>query len=258
MWFDPGRTDDAVMSLHYDSSPPLRMDQALRFDANGPVPSPYQPIRRNTAMTRFKLELTKRKTVDKIALGATHIAAMTGNANYPQPTRVPTDAQVQTAQDDLATAQADVDAAEIAWKQKIQLRDQKEETWDTVITARANNCEAVTPNDLAALASTGFPLRAPPTPVGALPAPGDLRATATDNEGVIELRCDPVKGASSYEWECKQHDNVSAPWTAVKTSTTSKILVPGLTPGTLYAFRVRAVGSAGPGAWSDEASERAP
>ncbi len=49
-------------------------------------------------------------------------------------------------------AEAAVDAAEIAWKQKIQLRDQKEEVWDTVITSRANNCEAVTPSDLAALA----------------------------------------------------------------------------------------------------------
>jgi hypothetical protein len=209
-------------------------------------------------MSRFRLELSRLKPADKLVLGATHIAAMTGNANYPQATRVPTDAQVQTAQDDLATAQADVDNAEIAWRQKIQLRDQKVDTWDTVITARANNCEAVTPNDLAALASTGFPLRSPNAPIGALPAPGDLRAVPTDNAGVIELRCDSVKGASSYEWECKVHDNVSAPWEAIKTSTTAKILVPGLTPGTLYAFRVRAIGSAGPGAWSDEASGRAP
>ena len=246
------------MSLHYDSNPPLRMDQGLRFDAAGPVPSPYQPTPRNKTMTKFKLELFKKKPADKLTLGATHIAAMTGNASYPQPTRVPTDAQVQTAQDDLATAQADVDNAEIAWRQKIQVRDQKEATWDTVITARANNCEAVTPNDLAALASTGFPQRSAGAPIGPLPAPGDLRATATDNEGVIELRCNTVKGASSYEWECKVHDNVAAPWTAIKTSTTAKILVPALTPGTLYAFRARAVGSAGPGAWSDEASGRAP
>ena len=104
-------------------------------------------------MSRFKLELFKKKPADKLVLGATHIAAMTGNANYPQATRVPTDAQVQTAQDELATAQADVDNAEIAWRQKIQVRDQKVDTWDTVITARANNCEAVTPNDLVALAS---------------------------------------------------------------------------------------------------------
>lgn len=209
-------------------------------------------------MTKFKLELNKKKPADKITLGATHITAMTGNTSYPVGTRVPTDAQVQTAQDDLATAQADVDNAEIAWKQKIQLRDQKEGVWDTVITARANNCEAVTPNDLAALQSTGFPLRSPGTPIGSLPAPGDMRATATDNEGVVDLRCDVVRGASSYEWECRPHDTPGAPWAAIKSSTAAKLLVTGLTPGTLYGFRVRAVGSAGSGTWSDEATERAP
>ena len=182
-------------------------------------------------MTKFKLELFKKKPTDKLAMGATHIAAMAGNPNYPAATRVPTDAQVQTAQDDLAAAESAVDA---------------------------NNCEAVTPNDAAALASTGFPLRSGGGPIGSLPAPGDLRATPTANAGEIELRCDTVKGSSSYEWECKLHDNLAAPWTAVKTSTTTKILVTGLTPGALYAFRVRAIGSAGPGTWSDEATGRAP
>ena len=210
-------------------------------------------------MMKFKLELFKKKTADKLTLGATHIAAMTGNTNYPQATRVPTDAQVQAAQDALATAQAEVDAAEIAWKQKLQIRDQKEAAWDTVITARANNCEAVTPNDPAALASTGFPLRSSGGgPIGALPAPGNLRAEATLTEGQIELRCNVVKGASSYEWECRPYNDLNAPWEAVKPSTSARLLVTGLTPGTNYAFRVRAIGSAGPGTWSDEASERAP
>lgn len=209
-------------------------------------------------MTKLKLELKQKNTAEKIAMGQNHITAMTGNTTYPAASRVPSDADIQTAQDNLVAAAAAVDAAETVWKQKIQEREAVEEAWDTKITSRAAYCEALTPGDAVALASTGFPLRATPGPIGPLPAPGDLRAAATDNEGVIELRCNTVKGASSYEWECKVHDNVSAPWAAIKTSTTTKILVPALTPGTLYAFRVRAVGSAGPGAWSDEASERAP
>ncbi|MEQ1752114.1 MAG: hypothetical protein ABL974_22015, partial [Prosthecobacter sp.] len=79
---------------------------------------------------------------------------MAGNANYPAATRVPSDAAFQTAQDDLAAADAAVLAAETTWKQKIQEREAKEIAWDAAITARANNCEAVTPNDLVALAST--------------------------------------------------------------------------------------------------------
>jgi len=208
-------------------------------------------------MSKFKLELKLRKVAEKLALGANHITAMTGNAAYPAATRVPTDAQVQTAQDDLAAAEAAVTAAETVWKQKIQDRDAKEAVWDTVITARANNCEAVTPTDLVALASTGFPLRSAGAPVGQLPAPGDLTAKATDNDGQIDLRCKAVSGAGSYEWQQRLHTDATG-WQALRLTTTSRIVVDALTPGTVYAFRVRAIGSAGPGTWSDEATERAP
>lgn len=244
------------MPLRYDSSPALRMDQGLRFDSE-PVPFLANPTR-NRNMNKFKLELKKRTVPQKITLGANHISVMTGNASYPVASRVPTDAQVQAVQDALVAAEAAAGQAETVWKQRILERDAAEENWDTLIAARAANCEAVTPNDTAALASTGFPLRSGGTPIGPLPAPGDLRATPTANEGEIELRSTTVKGASSYEWECKLHDNVAAPWSGIKTGTTTKILVPGLTPGALYAFRVRAIGSAGAGTWSDEAVQRAP
>ena len=256
-----GEPDTTAMPALTFDAPGLRFDAGLHFDSGGDDGmSSYQPKnrRKTKTMTKFKLELSRKTVPEKLQMGLTHIASMTGNTTYPAASRVPTDAQVQTAQDDLQAASQDVDTAEMAWKQKIQVRDQKESAWDTVITARASFCEAVTPTDLAALQSTGLPLRTSPTPVGSLPPPGDLRAAGTDKEGEIELRCKTVSGASSYEWECKVHDNPTAPWTAIKSSTAAKILVPALTPGTLYGFRVRAVGSAGPGAWSDEATERAP
>ncbi len=209
-------------------------------------------------MTKLKLELKQKNTAEKIALGQNHLTSMAGNTTYPAASRVPSDSDLQTAQDNLVAAAAAVDQAETVRKQKIQEREAAEEAWEIKITSRAAYCEALTPGDAVALASTGFPLRGTPAPIGALPAPGDLRAMGTDHEGVIELRCHTVKGASTYEWEFKIQGNVAAAWTAVRTSTTAKILVPGLIPGTLYTFRVRAVGSAGPGAWSSEATERAP
>lgn len=230
------------------------MDEGYRFDEGPVVPTNL----RKRPMIKIKLELKDKTAGEKIALGQNHITAMNGNTTYPAASRVPSDTDLADAQAELVAKTAAVDAAETVWKLRIQERATAETDWDTKITSRAAYCEAVTPGDGAALASTGFPLRGNPSPIGALPAPGDLRATATDNEGVIELRCNTVKGASSYEWECKLHDNIAAPWTAIKTSTTAKILVPALTPGALYAFRVRAIGSAGPGAWSDEATGRAP
>jgi hypothetical protein len=232
------------------------MDQGLKFDSEPVMPITTQP-RKNRLMSKFKLELGKKTVDDKIPLGANHITSMNGNANYPQSTRVPSDAQVQAAQDDLVNADAAANAAETTWKQLILVRNEKEAAWDTVITARANNCEAVTPNNLPALQSTGFPLRSAPAPVGALPAPSDLKAKPTDNEGEIDLRCDVVPGASSYEWQCRLYEGTTG-WSGIKTGTSVRILVSGLNPGVMYAFRVRAIGSVGPGTWSDEAVERAP
>ncbi len=126
-------------------------------------------------------------------------------ATYPVADRKPTDAQFQALQDALAAAETSVDEKEQAWKLAIVERDAAEAAWDTGITARANYCESVTPNDLVALASTGLPLRSAPTPIGALPMPVNLQAKVSDYEGQIDLTCDAVTGAKTYEWQYRLH-----------------------------------------------------
>jgi hypothetical protein len=208
-------------------------------------------------MNIIKLEL-KKKTVDqKIPLGQNHITSMTGNTNYPVATRQPTDAQFQTIQDDLITANNAVAAAETAWKSAIQVRNDKEAAWDVAVTARAANCEAVTPGDRAALQTTGFPLRANPSPVGLVPAPIGFLAEMGPQIGEISLTWKAVRGASTYIVECKEHDT-PAPWTQAKIVKQARVTVGGLTPGKTYAFRVRALGSEGEGPWSDETVKMAP
>lgn len=156
--------------LRYDTA--LRFDSGHRFDSSAPPPVIVIPGRKSKRiMNIIKLEL-RLKTIDqKIPLGQNHITSMTGNTNYPVATRQPTDAQFQTAQDDLVAANNAVAAAETAWKAAIQARNDKEAAWDAAVTARAANCEAVTPGDRAALQTTGFPLRSAPTPVGLVAAP---------------------------------------------------------------------------------------
>ncbi len=208
-------------------------------------------------MSLFKLELRSKTAVQKLSLGSTHIAAMTGNASYPAGTRVPTDAAVQAAHDALQTAVDEADAAEIVWKQKNATRRELESAYAQVLTARANNCEAVTPNDIPALTSTGFPLKGAAVPSTPLTAPQNVRASLGDQEGEIDLMWDAQKGAVSHIVEFKEH-LAAGEWTSAGVLTQSKHTVTGLTPGTSYAFRVRAVGKDGEGPWSDETVKRAP
>jgi hypothetical protein len=208
--------------LYFDT-PGQHFDSGLTYDSGvAPGPGPYQNQKKYTTMSKFKLELKKKTVPEKLGMGANHITSMTTNPHYPTATRVPSDAQVQVAQDDLTAAEAAVSAAKTLWKQKIQARDIKEEVWDTVITARSRNCEAVTPNDLDALASTGFPLRTPPVPVGVLPMPTGLEAKTNGFEGQMDLTCDALAGAHSYEWQCRLHTDGTA-WSTVKTTTTRKV-----------------------------------
>lgn len=246
----------------FDSS--ARFDAGERFDEAAPPPppppvDPYQP-RKKKSMKKFKLDLTKKKPEEKITLGDSHQTAMATTelvAFFPVANRLPTDANFTLGLDDLIAAQAEVEARKTAWKLAISTRDQKEAAFDLLLEARANFCEAAQPNNDAALVGTGLPMRGAPQSVGPLSPPGNLAATAGDNEGEIELSCDPVAGANSYEWQCRLHTD-AAQWEPAKPSTASKVTLGGLTPGQSYAFRVRGIGSAGPGPWSDETVKRAP
>lgn len=113
-------------------------------------------------MTKLKLELKGMNTAQKIALDYNHITSRTGNTTYPAASRVPSDAKIQTLQDNLVPADAAAEVAETAWRQKVREREDAEAEWDLKMTARAGYCEAVTSGDASALASTGFPLRTAP------------------------------------------------------------------------------------------------
>ncbi len=209
------------------------------------------------SMNAFRLELSKKTILQKLAMGSAHITAMDGNTHYPEVSRIPTDAQFQTAQDNLQSAADAATAAENAWKAALTNRLTKEDEWDTMLKARANNCEAVTPNNFVALSTVGLPIRHDPSPVGPMPAPANLRATMSDMEGQILLVWDAVHGASSYIVDCKEHDTPQ-PWQQVKILKQVRYTSTDHTPGKTYAFRVRAVGPLGEGPWSDESVKMSP
>ncbi|MCG3149217.1 MAG: hypothetical protein PCFJNLEI_02677 [Verrucomicrobiae bacterium] len=65
-----------------------------------------------------------------------------------------------------------------------------------------------------------------------------------------------LTGATAWIGEYASGDpNVPANWkNGILSTKASEIIFPGLTPGTMYYFRVRAIGKNGYGAWSDVAN----
>ncbi len=83
-----------------------------------------------------------------------------------------------------------------------------------------------------------------------------LVATIGDYAGDVDLGWDPTAKAKSYEIQCRLA--TATDWTHAKVSGSSSATIKGLISGTLYHFRVRAIGPNGlEGAWSDLAEKRA-
>ena len=110
-------------------------------------------------------------------------------------------------------------------------------------------------SDDAQLQSGGWHLRGTATVVGPMPAPQNLSGTGGDQVGEADLVWEPVEGRDTYIAE--QSASATGPWTQFYVGKKSSTTATGLTSGTLYCFRVRAVGAAGPGPWSDITQARA-
>ena len=70
---------------------------------------------------------------------------------------------------------------------------------------------------------------------------------------MIVARGNAVKGAKSYEvWGCDSDPMTESNWRHLMTSSrVNRIEIPGLTPGKVYYFRIRAISSSGSGPWSN-------
>jgi hypothetical protein len=222
-------------------------DSGLRYDEATPI--------RKKMMAKPKLELKRKTDTELIAFAQSIIAAMTGNAIFATPT--PALPGITTKITAFNTKLADFVAKTNAARQAAVDKETLRSDLETLLTQLAGYVEAASAGDESKILSAGMQVRAAVSPVGALPAPANLNATAGDMEGHIDLSWQPVAGASSYEVECRLHTDTAA-WARVKSVTASKLTVEDLTPGALYAFRLRAIGAAGAGPWSDEAVRRAP
>ncbi|MCG3149864.1 MAG: hypothetical protein PCFJNLEI_03329 [Verrucomicrobiae bacterium] len=152
--------------------------------------------------------------------------------------------------------------AENGDKHAIAIRDGERKKLTRILKRLAPYLESVAEaaGDPAMLETTGYSLRQPivhgvPTESDTLPAPL-LTVRRGTLSGVVVGRVKRQPGATAWNGEYASGDpNEPANWkNGILSTKASQIIFPGLTPGTMYYFRVRAVGKDGYGAWSDVAN----
>jgi len=116
--------------------------------------------------------------------------------------------------------------------------------------------ELIAQGDTHVLATTGYDLRKDivrGANADILPAPHDFRVAHGAKSGSFDIHIAKLLGAGSYEVQITEHDPaIEANWRHAMTSiTAAHILLEGLTPGQAYWMRVRGIGSAGAGVWTE-------
>ena len=234
----------------YDSG--VRYDSGARYAAAGPTPDPIT----RKPMKKVKLDLAGRSDLEIVALADAHVKAVADHAvTFPSPAPDVADfalliTAANTALANITVADQALTAARQQAKEKIALLKDGLDT-------RAGYVATIAKTTPTAIALAAFDQASTnTTPLGLPAQPQNFRVSHGPLPGTMQLRCAPVKGAKSYIWECRKHVDGEA-WVQIKVSTAANYLAEGLIAGVEYAFRVRAVGAAGDGPWSDEAVLRA-
>ena len=201
----------------------------------------------NTAINgyyaRVAYSFTRKVDTDLIAFVRNVIALMTNNPQYPQPS--PT----------LAVLTASVDAFDKAVQEamdggKISIAKRNAARLELVILTK--QLAAYVPGhcgeDLSALLGSGFDAVRAPSSVGTLPAPTNPRLSLTDKSGELLFRFD--RGKNTLNHSVQTAPTATGPWTDEALSTTTRVLIGGLSPGEILWARACANGSAGASEWS--------
>ena len=208
-------------------------------------------------MSTVKLALSKMTLPEKIQFGRN--VANTMDSVYPLFPNPP------WAQGDLLDLCLDVEgkynqaqAIRAQAKSLTTIQDDGEAELNLALTQTANYVQSISGGNAEIISKSGISVKASPSPVGQLPAPTDLSATASAMEGEVALRWTGVKGAKSYKVETATDITGEGNWQSAASCTKGSCTVKGLTSGEKYWFRVAAVGAAGLGAYSNPATKIVP
>lgn len=211
---------------------------------------------KTTAMAKVRLTLNGLPDLELLAIGRKHERAMDDNPNFPDP--VPDEAAFIAATDTWEGQIMAVQHALTAYREAIAAKAAGRTTYEGILRQRASHIDAASGGDAGKILSAGFDLRRDGQPVGTLPAPARLTAVMGDRPGQIRLRWKRVRGAAIYQAEFRRRDEPDDAWQPLGSPTAAKIWTVDLESGVEYAFRVAAIGTAGPSPWAGPLFRMAP
>lgn len=207
-------------------------------------------------MARIRLNLRSLSITEKIAKGRQIVAAMTDNANFPNPS--PPLAEVTAGLDELEKAHQLVQAARSEATTRLVAQDNAEEKMNQVLTQVAGYVESVAGKDDTLITSAGMETKSSASTPTLPSPPQGFSAAAGEHEGVINLSWKPVANARSYTIESSVDPATPSSWTHIGIATSASKAVTNLTTGKRYWFRVAAVGAGGQSGWSEHATKVVP
>ncbi len=180
--------------------------------------------------------------------------SMNGNVNFPTPDPPLTDIAAKT---DALTAATQ--AAESGDHALVALKKQLRRELIALLNRLGTYVELTSKGDEQQILSSGFDVAGGNAPIGPVTAPAGLVAIVSAFIGSIDLDWKPVRGALTYLMQINAVDpDTEAEWKQLAVVSQSKFSAQGLQTGTVYWFRVAAIGAAGQGPFSDPARCVAP
>jgi hypothetical protein len=211
---------------------------------------------RNTIMAAIATGLTRMTDVQVIQFARNVHMALTGNLNVPNP--YPT---LPVLQNLISTAESCRDAYEVQksiLRSKKSLRDEALRALCDGLRLLANTVQAATGGDPDKMKTTGFLLGKRPSPVGTPVQVTELALEAGATEGTLKASWKPVRGVKVYEVETNSDGAAALAWAHKDTVTKAKAHLNSFVSGCRIWVRVRAIGTAGPGSWSEPVVKTVP
>lgn len=247
---------------------PLNRSHVSSWALAGPMISPLKTAIDFDGFMTFNLEyfvmnninssFSKLSSSGFLAQAQRIVTALTANPAFPEPwpASVPSLAQLNT---DLAAYEAALGAAAAGDRNRIIDRKAARQVLQTDLALVAPYLQAACKADPTVLGTTGYPLRKhtvrstvfePPA------APANFTIARGPVSGTLSVSCSRMSGVGSYEAQIATGDpTVETNWSSAGLFKNSqRMTLQGLTPGKSCSVRLRAIGTAGPGAWTLPAS----